>query len=176
MHILSGELIIPKDAPDDLIRAAGGIITRTVLGGRVEVACIYRESRGDWTFPKGKLDEGETFEQAAIREVLEETGMKCEVIRFIGSTNYIHRKGKSKIVAYYLFFQLLLPPRFLSFLTRKGSRLVLFFLCLVIKVEKVPIVVTYQSFCPAFHFSSEASRYLSFKNRRLFLSPFSWSV
>lgn len=81
-----------------------------------------------------------------------------------------------KIVAYYLFFQLLLPPRFLSFLTRKGSRLVLFFLCLVIKVEKVPIVVTYQSFCPAFHFSSEASRYLSFKNRRLFLSPFSWSV
>ncbi len=102
MQILSGELVIPKDAPDDLIRAAGGIITRTVLGGRVEVACIYRESRGDWTFPKGKLDEGETFEQAAIREVLEETGMKCDVIRFIGSTNYIHRKGKSKIVAYYL--------------------------------------------------------------------------
>ena len=68
----------------------------------MEVACIYRESRGDWTFPKGKLDPGETFEQAAIREVLEETGMKCEVIRFIGSTNYIHRKGKSKIVAYYL--------------------------------------------------------------------------
>ena len=102
MHILSGELIIPKDAPDDLIRAAGGLITRTGLGDRVEVACIYRESRGDWTFPKGKLDEGETFEEAALREVLEETGMKCEVIRFIGTTNYTHRKGKAKIVAYYL--------------------------------------------------------------------------
>jgi len=66
------------------------------------VACIYREARGDWTFPKGKIDEGETFEQGALREVLEETGMSCQVIRFAGTTNYTHRKGKPKIVAYYL--------------------------------------------------------------------------
>jgi len=99
---MSGELIIPEDAPSDLIRAAGGVVIRFVPGGRVEVACIYREARGDWTFPKGKLDAGETFEQAALREVLEETGMNCEVVRFIGTTNYTHRKGKPKIVAYYL--------------------------------------------------------------------------
>ena len=99
---MSGELIVPSDAPVDLIRAAGGIITRFVGDGRVEVACIYRESRGDWTFPKGKLDPGETFEEAAIREVLEETGMTCRVVRFIGTTNYTHRKGRPKIVAYYL--------------------------------------------------------------------------
>jgi len=61
-----------------------------------------REARGDWTFPKGKLDEGETFEQAALREVAEETGMNCHVLRFVGTTNYTHRKGKPKIVAYYL--------------------------------------------------------------------------
>lgn len=102
MYLLSGELIIPKDAPNDLIRAAGGIVHRPVLGGRVEIACIYRESRGDWTFPKGKLDEGETFEQAALREVIEETNMLCRVVRFVGTTNYTHRKGKPKIVAYYL--------------------------------------------------------------------------
>ena len=99
---MSGELIVPKDAPVDLIRAAGGIIRRFLPGGRVEVACIYREARGDWTFPKGKIDEGETFEQGALREVVEETGMLCEVIRFAGTTNYTHRKGKPKIVAYYL--------------------------------------------------------------------------
>ena len=99
---MSGELIIPADAPNDLIRAAGGIVVRFVPGGRVEVACIYREARGDWTFPKGKLDEGETFEQAALREVWEETGMTCEVVGFVGTTNYTHRKGKPKIVAYYL--------------------------------------------------------------------------
>ncbi len=99
---MTGELIIPRDAPNDLVRAAGGIVTRFVAGGRVEVACIYRETRGDWTFPKGKLDDGETFEQAALREVHEETGMRCHVVRFIGTTNYTHRKGKPKIVAYYL--------------------------------------------------------------------------
>ncbi|MHB8334252.1 MAG: NUDIX hydrolase [Acidimicrobiales bacterium] len=99
---MTGELIVPRDAPSDLIRAAGGIIKRVTAAGRTEIACIYRESRGDWTFPKGKLDAGETFEQAALREVLEETAMHCRVVRFIGTTNYTHRKGRPKIVAYYL--------------------------------------------------------------------------
>lgn len=102
VYLMSGELIIPSDAPDDLIRAAGGIVTRTRLGGHIEVACIYRESRGDWTFPKGKLDYDETFEEGALREVFEETGMRCNVVRFVGTTNYTHRKGKPKIVVYYL--------------------------------------------------------------------------
>ena len=102
MYLLTGELIVPKDAPTDIIRAAGGIVRRFAAGGRVEVACIYREARGDWTFPKGKLDDGESFEQGALREVLEETGMACKVIRFAGTTNYTHRKGKPKIVAYYV--------------------------------------------------------------------------
>jgi 8-oxo-dGTP diphosphatase len=99
---MSGELIIPSDAPDDLIRAAGGVVTRTTLGGHVEVACIYRQARGDWTFPKGKLDDGETFEEGALREVFEETGLRCRVERFVGTTSYTHRKGKPKIVVYYL--------------------------------------------------------------------------
>ena len=99
---MTGELIIPHDAPIDLIRAAGGIVVRPAGSGRFEVACIFRASRGDWTFPKGKLDAGETFEQAALREVFEETGMTCEVVRFVGTTNYTHRKGRPKIVAYYL--------------------------------------------------------------------------
>jgi len=51
---------------------------------------------------QGKLDEGETFEQGALREVLEEIGIRCNVTRFVGTTNYTHRRGKPKIVAYYL--------------------------------------------------------------------------
>jgi 8-oxo-dGTP diphosphatase len=99
---MTGELILPADAPKDLIRAAGGVVVRPVLNGRFEAACVYRAARGDWTFPKGKLDKDETFEQAALREVVEETGLTCSIVRFIGLTEYTHRKGRPKIVAYYL--------------------------------------------------------------------------
>jgi 8-oxo-dGTP diphosphatase len=102
VQLLSGELIVPDDAPEDLIRAAGGVVYRTSSEVGVEVACIYRERRGDWTFPKGKLEEGESFVEAALREVAEETGLRCEIERYIGVTNYTHRKGQPKIVAYYL--------------------------------------------------------------------------
>jgi len=102
VYLVTEELIVPSDAPIDLIRAAGGIVRHFVRGGVVEIACIFREARGDWTFPKGKLDPGENFEQAAVREVHEETGLACLIERFIGTTNYTHRKGKPKIVAYYL--------------------------------------------------------------------------
>lgn len=106
VYFMTGELIVPADAPSDLIRAAGGIVIRRTAASHVEVACIYREARGDWTFPKGKLDKGETFEQAALREVLEETSLHCEIVRYIGATNYTHRKGKPKVVAYYLMHAL----------------------------------------------------------------------
>jgi 8-oxo-dGTP pyrophosphatase MutT (NUDIX family) len=99
---MTGELNVPVDAPDDLIRAAGGVVMRFVASGRVEVACVFRAARGDWTFPKGKLNDDENFESCALREVVEETGLRCDIVRFIGTTSYVHRKGKPKIVAYYL--------------------------------------------------------------------------
>jgi 8-oxo-dGTP diphosphatase len=56
----------------------------------------------DWSFPKGKLEPGETFETAALREVREETGMTCRLLRFIGHTEYLDRKGRPKAVAYWV--------------------------------------------------------------------------
>lgn len=102
MRVVDGELVVPDDAPTDLIRAAGGVVLQYLPGNRIEIACVYRESRGDWTFPKGKLDGDETFASCALREVEEETGLQCTIVRFVGTTSYIHRKGKPKIVAYYL--------------------------------------------------------------------------
>jgi 8-oxo-dGTP pyrophosphatase MutT (NUDIX family) len=85
----------------DVIHAAGGIVVRRDPDAP-RVAVVWRELRGDWTFPKGKLDVGETYEQAARREVVEETGLVCRTVRYIGTTEYQHRKGRPKVVAYFL--------------------------------------------------------------------------
>ncbi len=74
---------------------------------------VHRPVHQDWSFPKGKLEEGETFEGAALREVREETGMECRLVRFVGHTEYVDRKGRPKAVAYWVMEALrwLIPPQ-----------------------------------------------------------------
>ena len=71
-------------------------------GGELQIAVVHRPLHQDWSYPKGKLDEGETFETAALREVHEETGLICRLVRFIGHTEYIDRKSRPKAVAYWV--------------------------------------------------------------------------
>jgi 8-oxo-dGTP pyrophosphatase MutT (NUDIX family) len=94
--------LAPQLETTHAIHAAGGIVVRSEPGEEPRVAVVWRGLRGDWTFPKGKLDPGETYEQAACREVVEETGLSCRTSRFIGTTEYLHRKGRPKVVAYFL--------------------------------------------------------------------------
>jgi 8-oxo-dGTP diphosphatase len=75
------------------VRAAGGVVTRD---GRV--ALVHRPKYDDWTFPKGKLDPHEDFEQAALREVEEETGLRCRLGSELPTTSYIDPKGRRKVV------------------------------------------------------------------------------
>jgi 8-oxo-dGTP diphosphatase len=65
------------------------------------VAVVHRPKYDDWTLPKGKLDKGETFEDAALREVEEETGLVCELGAELESTTYEDRNGKVKLVRYW---------------------------------------------------------------------------
>jgi 8-oxo-dGTP diphosphatase len=78
------------------IDAAGGVV---VHEGRVLV--VHRPRYDDWTFPKGKLDPGESFEEAALREVEEETGVRCSLGRELPATRYAVR-GRPKLVRYWL--------------------------------------------------------------------------
>jgi 8-oxo-dGTP pyrophosphatase MutT (NUDIX family) len=70
--------------------------------GTLEIVVVHRPEQQDWSFPKGKLEPGETSELAALREVREETGMTCRLLRFIGHTEYLDRKGRPKTVAYWV--------------------------------------------------------------------------
>jgi 8-oxo-dGTP diphosphatase len=83
------------------VEAAGGVVWRRSSQGGVEIAVVHRPRYDDWSLPKGKLDEGEGFEEAALREVQEETGMRCRLGRELGETRYEDRKGRSKVVRYW---------------------------------------------------------------------------
>ena len=79
------------------IEAAGGVIIRDG-----KVAVVHRDRYDDWSLPKGKLDAGESFEEAALREVREETGLECELGRELEPVSYVDQKGRPKLVRYWL--------------------------------------------------------------------------
>jgi 8-oxo-dGTP diphosphatase len=79
------------------VHAAGGIVVRP--DGRIAV--IHRPRYDDWSLPKGKLDAGESFEDGALREVEEETGIRGRIVGELAATEYVDRKGRDKVVRYY---------------------------------------------------------------------------
>jgi 8-oxo-dGTP diphosphatase len=82
---------------DAEVLAAGGVVVRD--DGRVAV--IHRPRYDDWSLPKGKLDPGESFEDAALREVEEETGIRCELGDFLHEVTYRDHKDREKLVRYW---------------------------------------------------------------------------
>jgi 8-oxo-dGTP diphosphatase len=79
------------------IQAAGGVVVR---GG--EVALVHRQRYDDWTLPKGKLEPGESSDEAALREVEEETGLRCRLVRELAPVRYRDNKDRPKVVRYWL--------------------------------------------------------------------------
>ena len=66
-----------------------------------QVLLVHRPRYDDWSLPKGKLDPGETDEQAALREVQEETTLRTELGPELPTTTYLDRSGKHKRVRYW---------------------------------------------------------------------------
>jgi diadenosine hexaphosphate hydrolase (ATP-forming) len=81
------------------ILGAGGV----VVNARFEVLLIrYPGKRGSWDFPKGHIDPGETAPVAAVREVLEEGGVKAEIQSELTPTEYVNPRGEARRVSWYL--------------------------------------------------------------------------
>ena len=84
------------------VQAAGGAVLRDRTGGGVELCLVHRPKYDDWSLPKGKLDKGESFEEAAVREVWEETGLRCRLLQELEPVRYTDGKGRPKVVRYWL--------------------------------------------------------------------------
>ena len=92
--------------------SAGGIVLRLAVlaqdklsgSGHVEVLVTQHSKHKGWDFPKGHLEVGETSEQAALREVREETGVKAEIIEKVGATQYFYYEDGEKVFKTVTFF------------------------------------------------------------------------
>jgi 8-oxo-dGTP diphosphatase len=83
------------------VKASGGLVHRRG-GNGPEIAVVHRPRYDDWSLPKGKLDPGETWEEAAVREVREEIGLRCALGEELPPVTYEDRKGRTKVVRYWL--------------------------------------------------------------------------
>jgi len=88
-----------------LVRAAGGVVTRASASSGdpsgIEVLVVHRPQYDDWSLPKGKVEPGESDEDAARREVEEETGYQCTLGEAMATVRYVDRKGRNKQVRFW---------------------------------------------------------------------------
>jgi ADP-ribose pyrophosphatase YjhB (NUDIX family) len=84
-----------KPSIQEIVRepTAGGIIFRHAKdGGGIEILLI-QDSKDRWTIPKGHIEEGETAQQTAKREIGEEAGLKdVEVLGWLGKIHFRYRR------------------------------------------------------------------------------------
>lgn len=85
------------------VLAAGGVVYREGFGNTgPQFLLVHRNRYHDWSLPKGKLNRGESFEEAAVREVLEETGLKCKPGQYLGGVMYPTQRERPKLVKYWM--------------------------------------------------------------------------
>jgi 8-oxo-dGTP diphosphatase len=89
------------DLNEPVVRAAGGVVARRRKESTTEVLLVHRPKYDDWTFPKGKALPGESDEDCALREVEEETGLRCVLEHELPTTAYRDQRGRRKVVRYW---------------------------------------------------------------------------
>lgn len=74
--------------------SAGGVV---VFGNTI---LLLKKFNGDWVLPKGRVKENENISTTALREVYEESGVRAEIIKYIGNVNYRYKSIKENKLVY----------------------------------------------------------------------------
>lgn len=74
--------------------SSGGVV---VFGNTI---LLLKKFNGDWVLPKGRVEKNEAIKEAALREVLEESGVKAEILRYIGMVHYKYKNLKEDEMVY----------------------------------------------------------------------------
>ena len=93
-----GEILIPSPTH------AGGVVVRRQGGDLRFLLVTARRQPSLWVFPKGHIEDGETVEQAAVREVQEEAGVEATVVAPIGATEFRSARGQVRAQFYLMDF------------------------------------------------------------------------
>jgi len=93
--------VVGKFANVRVDRAAGGLLVDVIDGVRC-VAVVHRPRYDDWSLPKGHVDAGETWQETAVREVLEETGVAADIAGTPNVVSYMLSDDLPKVVVFYL--------------------------------------------------------------------------
>ena len=86
--------------PPGTVLAAGALVWR-VRDDELQVLAVHRPRYDDWSWPKGKLNRGETLPGCAVREVAEETGKQVILGQTLPTLKYPIGGGKTKVVRYW---------------------------------------------------------------------------
>ncbi len=95
-------MVKSEKSVSEVVKASGVVPWRNRGDGEIEVLLIHRPRYDDWSVPKGKLDDGETDEECAIREMVEETGVHGILGAPLPTALYTDHRGRPKEVSYWL--------------------------------------------------------------------------
>ncbi len=96
--------VVEVDLGSYEVLAAGGLVWRSAEAeaeADVEILVVHRPRYDDWSFPKGKIERGESLPACALREVAEETGLRCVLGGHLVDVTYVDRRGRTKLVRYW---------------------------------------------------------------------------
>lgn len=86
--------------------SAGGIVLKDGKVLLIKNAAMRDPKKAYWGFPKGHIQEGEKSEEAAVREIKEETGIETEIVKKLGDSRYVFTKEGQKVFKVVVYFLL----------------------------------------------------------------------